>query len=113
MRSGGFIYPETNRVLFGDPFANAVLREADRLDARRIFVIASGTLSRTTDVIDQLRAVLGGRFAGLRDQMAAHTPRIDVVEAANAARDAGADLILTVGGGSVTDGGKMVVLCLA
>ena len=113
MRTGEYIYPETNRVLFGDPFANAALREADRLGAHRVFVISSGTLSRTTDVIDQLRAVLGNRFAGLRDQMAAHTPRTDVVEAANAARHAGADLILTIGGGSVTDGGKMVVLCLA
>ena len=45
--------------------------------------------------------------------MTAHTPRTDVVDAANAARQANADLILTIGGGSVTDGGKMVVLCLA
>jgi alcohol dehydrogenase class IV len=35
-----------------------------------------------------------------------------VVEAANAAREAHADLILTVGGGSVTDAAKMVGLCL-
>jgi maleylacetate reductase len=35
-----------------------------------------------------------------------------VVAAANAARDAGADLIVTLGGGSVTDAAKMVGLCL-
>jgi maleylacetate reductase len=34
------------------------------------------------------------------------------VEAANAAREAGADLLVTVGGGSVTDAAKMVGLCL-
>ncbi|MGA7263589.1 MAG: iron-containing alcohol dehydrogenase, partial [Stellaceae bacterium] len=41
-----------------------------------------------------------------------HTPRNDVVAAANSARDSGADLIVTLGGGSVTDAAKMVGLCL-
>jgi maleylacetate reductase len=113
MQTGSYIYPKLDRVLFGEPFAKAAAQEAERLDARNVFVLASGTLSRETDVIDQLRNALGDRFAGLCTQMAAHTPRTDVVDAANAARNANADLILTVGGGSVTDGGKMIVLCLA
>jgi maleylacetate reductase len=45
-------------------------------------------------------------------KIGAHTPRVDVVAAANEARDAHADLLLTVGGGSVTDAAKMVGLCL-
>jgi maleylacetate reductase len=44
--------------------------------------------------------------------MPSHTPRDAVIEAANAARAAGADLVITFGGGSLTDGGKMVRLCL-
>jgi maleylacetate reductase len=35
------------------------------------------------------------------------------MEAAAQAREAGADLIVTIGGGSVTDGAKAVQLCLA
>ena len=35
-----------------------------------------------------------------------------MVEAAGEARSAGADLIVTFGGGSVTDAGKLVQLCL-
>ena len=35
-----------------------------------------------------------------------------VVEAANAARAAGADLLVTFGGGSVTDAGKVMQVCL-
>ncbi len=42
----------------------------------------------------------------------AHTPRTDVVAAASEARAAEADLLVTVGGGSVTDAAKMVGLCL-
>jgi maleylacetate reductase len=56
--------------------------------------------------------VLGNTFAGLCARIGAHTPRIDVVAAANAAREVKADALLTVGGGSVTDAAKMVGLCL-
>ena len=36
-----------------------------------------------------------------------------MIEAAEQAREAKADLIVTVGGGSITDGAKAVQLCLA
>ena len=45
--------------------------------------------------------------------MPAHTPRAAVIAAADQARAAEADLIVTVGGGSITDGAKAVQLCLA
>ena len=45
--------------------------------------------------------------------MPAHTPREAVIAAADQARAANADLIVTVGGGSITDGAKAVQLCLA
>ena len=51
-------------------------------------------------------------MAGVFARIGAHTPRVDVVEAANAARAAGADLLVTLGGGSVTDAAKMVAFCL-
>jgi maleylacetate reductase len=63
-------------------------------------------------VVEQIRGVLGNRCAGVTARIGAHTPRTDVVEAANAAREASADLILTAGGCSVTDAAKMVGLCL-
>lgn len=44
--------------------------------------------------------------------MPAHSPRDAVVACANKARDAGCDLLLSVGGGSTTDGGKAVTPCL-
>jgi maleylacetate reductase len=78
-----------------------------------VFVMASGTLNRTTDEVTKVRRALGNRFAGLFDRMPPHTPRRAVIEAAAAVREAGADLIVTIGGGSVTDGAKAVQLCLA
>jgi maleylacetate reductase len=112
MLSGVYRFPAMENVVFGKPFAEALTQEVDGLDVRAVFVLASGTLARTTDTIDRLRQILGNRIAGVCAKIGAHTPRTDVVEAANAAREAGADLLLTVGGGSVTDAAKMVGLCL-
>jgi maleylacetate reductase len=110
--SGVFQFPAMDRVVHGEPFAAVLGREVERLDAHAVFVLASGTLARETDVVEQLRAVLGNRLAGVCAKVGAHTPRTDVVAAANAARTAKADLLVTVGGGSVTDAAKMVGLCL-
>jgi len=112
MLSGAYRFPAMESVVFGKPFTEALAQEVDRLEARAVFVLASGTLARTTDTVDRLRQVLGNRIAGVYAKIGAHTPRIDVVEAANAAREAGADLLVTIGGGSVTDAAKMVGLCL-
>ncbi|NKB55604.1 MAG: iron-containing alcohol dehydrogenase [Alphaproteobacteria bacterium] len=112
-QQGVFQYTAIDRVRYGSPFDEAVAAEAAQLNANRVFVLASGTLVQETDSVDRLKEALGPKYAGLYDQVGAHTPRTAVVEAANMARTANADLIVTLGGGSVTDGGKMVVLCLA
>src|SRR5207302_6432146 len=112
MQRGVYRYPHMDRVIYGAPVAEVLGAEVDRLDARAVFVLASGTLARDTDVVTTIRRVLGNRCAGVAGKIGAHTPRADVVEAANAAREAGADLLLTVGGGSITDAAKMVGLCL-
>ena len=112
MMQGIHRYPPMDRVIYGIPLAEALADEVARLSARAVYVMASGTLNRATDVIETVRGVLGNRLAGVCTKIGAHTPRIDVVAAANEARAAKADLILTVGGGSVTDAAKMVGLCL-
>ena len=101
-----------DRVVYGIPLAEALAEEIRLRDSRAVYVMASGTLARETDTIDRVRDVLGNRLAGVCAKIGAHTPRVDVVAAATAARAAKVDLVLTVGGGSVTDAAKMVGLCL-
>ena len=105
-------YPPMERVIYGIPLAEALAEEVKRLGASKVYVMASGTLNRETDVIDIVGDVLGNRLTGVCAKIGSHTPRIDVVAAANEVRAVKADLILTVGGGSVTDAAKMVGLCL-
>jgi maleylacetate reductase len=112
MLTGRFTFPAIERIVYGKPAAAALQEEAQRLEATRVFLLVSGTMNRETDEVGKLRAALGNRYAGLHDRMPPHTPRDAVIEAANAARAAGADLIVTFGGGSLTDAGKVVQLCL-
>ena len=112
MQSGMFVFTAVERIVFGKPAAQALAAEVDRLKARRVFLIVSGTMNRTTDEVAKVRAALGARFAGLYDRVPSHTPRDAVIEASNAARAAGTDLIVTFGGGSVTDAGKIMQICL-
>jgi maleylacetate reductase len=113
VRAGTYRYPNMDRVLYGRGYEAAVAEEVARLGVERVVVIAGGTLSRETDLVARLVAALGPRHAGTWTRIGAHTPRIDVVAAAQAARDVRADLLVTLGGGSVTDAAKMVGMCLA
>ncbi|MBS0526915.1 MAG: iron-containing alcohol dehydrogenase [Proteobacteria bacterium] len=100
-------------VVWGKPAAETVAALAQKRGAERVFLMVSGTLNRTTDEIDRLRRALGNKCVGTFDRMPAHTPRSAVIAATDQARAARADLIVTLGGGSVTDGAKAVQLCLA
>jgi maleylacetate reductase len=102
-----------DEVVFGRPAREAVVEQLDRLGAQRAFLMVSGTLNRETDEIEKVRQALGTRCVGTFDRMPAHTPRAAVIAATEQVRAAGADLIVTIGGGSITDGAKAVQLCLA
>jgi maleylacetate reductase len=112
MQSGTMVFTQMNRVIFGQPAAATIVAEAERLGATRVFLLTGRTLNRSTDEVDKMRRALGPRFAGVCDHMPAHSPRDAVVACANAARSVGTDLLVTFGGGSVTDGGKAVTICL-
>ncbi len=112
-KSGRVVLSSMEAVVFGQPAHTALVAEVNRLDAGRVFILASGTLNRQTDEVEKLIKALGTRFAGVFDRMTAHVPRKDVIEATRMARDLKADLIVTIGGGSPTDAAKAIALCLA
>lgn len=113
MHKGRVVFGAMDEVVFGRPAADAVAEQMDRLHVSRAFLMVSGTLNGNTDEIEKIRARLGPRCVGTFDAMPPHTPREAVIAAAEQARAANADLIVTVGGGSITDGAKAVQLCLA
>jgi maleylacetate reductase len=113
IKRGQVSFSRMEKVVFGVPAAEAVAEQVARSDARRVYLMVSGSLNRKTDAINHIRQALGERCAAIFDRVPAHTPRKAVIEAAELAGDVDADLIVTVGGSSVTDAAKMVRLCLA
>lgn len=113
MRAAGIhLFPMMDRVVFGEPAAQSLLEEVERLNKRRVFLMVSQTLNSRTNEIEKIRAALRERFAGLFDQIPQHTSRQGAVAAARAAVDAEADLIVAIGGGSVVDAGKIMLICM-
>jgi maleylacetate reductase len=113
VHQGRVVFGAMDEVVFGTPAAEAIVAQMDRLRAARAFLMVSGALNRQTDAIGKIRKALGSRCAASFDAMPPHTPREAVIAATAAARAVSADLIITVGGGSITDGAKAVQLCLA
>lgn len=111
--SGRVVFSRMEEVVFGRPAAEALQELVERHGANRVFLMVSGTLNRETDEIEKLRRALGNKCVGTFDRMPAHSPRSAVVAAAEQAREARADLIVTLGGGSITDAAKAVQLCLS
>ena len=112
-KSGRVVFAAMDEVVFGQPAARVVAEQVARLGAERVFLMVSRTLNSTTDEIEKVRKALGARCVGTFDAMPPHTPRSAVIAATEQARQAAADLIVTIGGGSITDGAKAVQLCLA
>ena len=113
MHKGRVVFGAMDEVVFGPPRGRGGRRADGPAGRCRAFLMVSGTLNRETDEIENIRHALGSRCVGTFDAMPAHTPREAVIAAAKQARAADADLIVTVGGGSITDGAKAVQLCLA
>lgn len=110
---GEYRFIAQDRVIFGRPASEAVLAEAERRGAERVFIVASKTLSRTTDAVDRIRTSLGGRAVGLFDETVAHVPRESVLRLADEVRAVSPDLIVTIGGGTPIDTVKVMLVALA
>jgi len=111
--SGKYDFIQQERVIYGRPAADALNQIAEELGARRLFVVASKTLNRRTDVITSLCARLGDRVVGVYDDTEEHSPQASVLETARAIEASQADLIITVGGGSPIDTVKVAQIVLA
>ncbi len=104
--------PPMQRVYSGRPAAEALAEEAERLNAKRVFIVSSHTLANKTPEIEHLKRALGAKFVGIFDSIAPHVPREDVIAGVRAAERAAPDLLVAIGGGSVTDATKIINLCL-
>jgi alcohol dehydrogenase class IV len=110
--AGRFAYPRTAEVVYGPGSLDQLGALAERLGAERVFAIGSRTLL-ADGVESRLREILGSRLVGAFSGVEQHVPRESVIAAATAAREADADMLLSIGGGTPIDCAKAAALCLA
>src|SRR6185503_4692270 len=92
------------RVHFGKAVREALGAEVDRLGAKRVFIATSKTLHNESGAISLLATTLGPKCVAIFDSIAEHSQLGGVIAAVHAAREAKADLLVGVGGGSIIDG---------
>jgi maleylacetate reductase len=112
MIQGRHIHPHQDQVVYGEAAVGALDRLAAGFRNSRLMVITTKSLSGPDGIATQLANSLGRRCVGVFDGMTAHSPQENVIEGAQRAREAGADLLVAVGGGSVIDAVKALQLCL-
>ena len=113
MKTGVFNYLELDRVHFGTPAAEALQAEASQRGAQRIVVVTSKSLNRKTDAVTQALVRIAPQVVGLFDECVEHTPRDTVIALATVLRASNADLVVSIGGGTVIDTVKVALVALA
>lgn len=109
-----FRYESRNaRLHSGEDALERLASEVERLAAARAFVICPRSVGSETTLLRRVEEILGDRYAGAWAGAARESPRVACEAGAEAARGAGADLLIALGGGSavVTSRAINILLC--
>ncbi|WP_043338585.1 iron-containing alcohol dehydrogenase [Belnapia moabensis] len=96
-------WPAQQRVRHGEPVARALPPEIE--DCERVVLVTTRSLARSR-IAEATRGAIGTRLVGEFSAMRAHSPVEDVLALAALLREARADRVVALGGGSVIDGSK-------
>ena len=104
-------FPDAEEPLisYGLPFPETCRKHNnEKFHASKIYIICSGSLARNTSNLHDLQQALSGKVAGIRIGIKPHTFISEVLQIVEDARKVDADLIITLGGGSLIDAAKAV-----
>ena len=96
----------TRSVIWGAGCRSSLAEELVGTGATRAFLLTTASLTRRGEHVRSLQRILGDRFAGMLDDLPAHVP-VSALDAAQfKVAQAGADVLVAFGGGSVIDAAK-------
>src|SRR4051812_16856766 len=95
------------RVYSGKDALENLPAELKRNKSQRAFVLCGRTVSRKTELIARMRRIMGDACGGVFDEVEKDSTLPSILRATAAARVANADLLISVGGGSVTQGTRV------
>src|SRR5215207_5580947 len=111
MLTGIVQWTAQERLIHGTPAAEAVRAEIERIGAKRVLLLTTRSLTESR-LVREVTSALGDRCVGRFSDIHAHSPREAVIAGAALARQVEADHLLAVGGGSVTDATKTMLVAL-
>ena len=101
------------RLYAGRDALDNLKSEAERAKAAKVFVVCVPEVARGSDLLARIGQALGERYAGAFDGVQASSPLPSVLAGARAARQAGADMLVALGGGSAVVTARAISIILA
>lgn len=105
---GSFDFLPTRQVRYGPGSISGLPDALDGVGARRVLVCTTRSLVANVDLLARVQRACGARLCGQVSDLPAHVPVAAVEDAARQARAAGADTLVSFGGGSVIDATKAI-----
>ena len=108
-----YVFLPIDRVIYGPGSITRLPEEVERIGATRVTVTTTGSIARGTALLAQVRDLLGDRVVAVYAGVRQHTPSSAVTELCKELKASEAELVVSLGGGSVIDATKAAVLAVA
>jgi len=113
---GHYAYTDTLKDVFYGPgvLETALPKLLHKLGVKKALIVTGRSLFEKTDVVKRVQAVLEkhNAYADVYYGMRQHSPITDIRDGLKKFKDAGADVIVSVGGGSPIDASKAMIFNL-
>lgn len=103
-----YAFAPIEAVVYGHGALARLPEELDRLDARRALLVTTASVHRG-ELFERARDLLGERCAAVFPRCSAHLPVAVIDDLVRTTSTARADVVVSIGGGSVSDAGKAAV----
>jgi alcohol dehydrogenase len=110
---GSYLFLPIDKVIYGPGSVDQLPGEVERLEAGKVFVATTSSVPKQSDLLRRVQQLLGKRCAGSFSDIRQHTPAGVVTTLCKQLEETEADMVVSLGGGSVIDATKAAVLAAA
>ena len=100
-----FVFLTPTKIVFGEGAANDIGSEVDSLGGKKAFIVTDENLIKV-GLVAPIQKALGAKYVGVFSEVPQDSDVEVVNKGAELARQAGADTLISIGGGSVIDTAK-------
>jgi alcohol dehydrogenase class IV len=114
MTVSNFIFnnPRVERIVSGVGSIEKLPEEIGKVGGTRALLVISPSVAKTF-LLDRIKSGLGAKCVAIFDEVKPHSPTESIAKAAESAREARIDALVSVGGGSAIDSAKGIAALLA